>query len=544
MLNNVITLLHRLIENYNMSTTITIDQQQQVLSPYKRQRRDNIYDSSQPKLDSLLNIVQQQSSSQTTDDIDNIIPTITNTIQATRSSPRKRNIINNNHVISGSSNTIADDLIRLTQRSNSDVSYLKSLHSSKIVTETHNINSPDITHSQPTIPTRSKTDFKLLTKKQQQDNINNIIDDIIDKLCTVFSTNKLKQNVLNQYKYICDNISNYDYNESINTDNIHMYVLAIYKYVYDKQYITCLTSDIIIEYCKDIFDNFNESNNFMHHNIKHYCDMVFEIMKNRDDKYTKSNNNSSASSNSSSNTDTSSNELKNVSTSSSSTNHVATSIAGGNVSTTLHHAAATTSVTSSKNALNESLTNYMNELNLNETIRYLSFYIADQSLQQNCCFKRSNASVSAGCIYLACALEEMHITQHQFCHVVALTEVTLRKVYRELSCNWPKLVPPGYMPKTIIQHSIDILDKSGSMNNSSNSNQHNMSINKPVLVRHDIINYPIYYPESEAWYDHNIQQFIPHVYYTDKSVYDKLGLTIDDIKNLTVPSTVYRVIEK
>ncbi|PPS07524.1 hypothetical protein GOBAR_AA13119 [Gossypium barbadense] len=53
---------------------------------------------------------------------------------------------------------------------------------------------------------------------------------------------------------------------------------------------------------------------------------------------------------------------------------------------------------------------------------------------------------SAQAIYLACQLEDKRKTQAEICKVTGLTEVTLRKVYKELLENWDDLLPSNYTP--------------------------------------------------------------------------------------------------
>jgi len=59
--------------------------------------------------------------------------------------------------------------------------------------------------------------------------------------------------------------------------------------------------------------------------------------------------------------------------------------------------------------------------------------------------KLSSTNASAA-IYLACQLEDKRKTQAEICKVTGLTEVTLRKVYKELLENWDDLLPPNYTP--------------------------------------------------------------------------------------------------
>lgn len=62
------------------------------------------------------------------------------------------------------------------------------------------------------------------------------------------------------------------------------------------------------------------------------------------------------------------------------------------------------------------------------------------------CTRRNPISISAAAIYLACQLEDKRKTQAEICKVTGLTEVTLRKVYKELLENWDDLLPSNYIP--------------------------------------------------------------------------------------------------
>lgn len=62
------------------------------------------------------------------------------------------------------------------------------------------------------------------------------------------------------------------------------------------------------------------------------------------------------------------------------------------------------------------------------------------------CTRRNPISISAAAIYLACQLEDKRKTQAEICKVTGLTEVTLRKVYKELLENWDDLLPSNYNP--------------------------------------------------------------------------------------------------
>lgn len=100
-------------------------------------------------------------------------------------------------------------------------------------------------------------------------------------------------------------------------------------------------------------------------------------------------------------------------------------------------------------ALQTSMYRYFEELQLDPQTRSLATHIGNEAVKKNLCQRRNSASLSAAAVYLACILQGRRTTQHEFCARINLTEVTLRKVYKELSNHWPQLIPGGYHPKMI-----------------------------------------------------------------------------------------------
>lgn len=76
----------------------------------------------------------------------------------------------------------------------------------------------------------------------------------------------------------------------------------------------------------------------------------------------------------------------------------------------------------------------------------LATHIGDVVINKCFCTRRNPISISAAAIYLACQLEDKRKTQAEICKVTGLTEVTLRKVYKELLENWDDLLPSNYTP--------------------------------------------------------------------------------------------------
>lgn len=85
-------------------------------------------------------------------------------------------------------------------------------------------------------------------------------------------------------------------------------------------------------------------------------------------------------------------------------------------------------------------------LQLNKSAQELAAHIGEVVVNKCFCTRRNPISISAAAIYLACQLEDKRKTQAEICKVTGLTEVTLRKVYKELLENWDDLLPPNYTP--------------------------------------------------------------------------------------------------
>lgn len=84
--------------------------------------------------------------------------------------------------------------------------------------------------------------------------------------------------------------------------------------------------------------------------------------------------------------------------------------------------------------------------NCSETMQELATHIGEVVINKCFCTRRNPISISAAAIYLACQLEDKRKTQAEICKVTGLTEVTLRKVYKELLENWDDLLPSNYNP--------------------------------------------------------------------------------------------------
>ncbi|KAI0566446.1 Transcription factor TFIIB [Gracilaria domingensis] len=74
----------------------------------------------------------------------------------------------------------------------------------------------------------------------------------------------------------------------------------------------------------------------------------------------------------------------------------------------------------------------------------LAIGIAENAMRNNICSRRNPVSISAAAIYLACQMEGVRKTQTEICRATNLTEVTLRKVYKELNREHSAIVPAWY----------------------------------------------------------------------------------------------------
>ncbi|XVF15738.1 hypothetical protein REPUB_Repub09cG0181600 [Reevesia pubescens] len=98
------------------------------------------------------------------------------------------------------------------------------------------------------------------------------------------------------------------------------------------------------------------------------------------------------------------------------------------------------------NSISVHMPRFCNLLQLNKSAQELATHIGEVVINKCFCTRRNPISISAAAIYLACQLEDKRKTQAEICKVTGLTEVTLRKVYKELLENWDDLLPSNYTP--------------------------------------------------------------------------------------------------
>lgn len=87
---------------------------------------------------------------------------------------------------------------------------------------------------------------------------------------------------------------------------------------------------------------------------------------------------------------------------------------------------------------------FCRQLDLPQRTRTLAIDIVDRIVKFNVCHRRNPVSVAAAAIYLACQLDSVRKTQTEICRVTSLTEVTLRKVHKELNVERKKLIPDWF----------------------------------------------------------------------------------------------------
>ncbi|KAL8477224.1 hypothetical protein ACS0TY_029497 [Phlomoides rotata] len=98
------------------------------------------------------------------------------------------------------------------------------------------------------------------------------------------------------------------------------------------------------------------------------------------------------------------------------------------------------------NSISVHMPRFCTLLQLNKSAQELATHIGEVVINKCFCTRRNPISISAAAIYLACQLEDKRKTQAEICKVTGLTEVTLRKVYKELLENWDDLLPSNYKP--------------------------------------------------------------------------------------------------
>ncbi|WZY67995.1 hypothetical protein YC2023_000235 [Brassica napus] len=100
------------------------------------------------------------------------------------------------------------------------------------------------------------------------------------------------------------------------------------------------------------------------------------------------------------------------------------------------------------NSISVHMPRFCTLLQLNKSAQELATHIGEVVINKCFCTRRNPISISAAAIYLACQLEDKRKTQAEICKITGLSEVTLRKVYKELLENWDDLLPSNYTPQS------------------------------------------------------------------------------------------------
>ncbi|PKA59927.1 Transcription initiation factor IIB [Apostasia shenzhenica] len=121
------------------------------------------------------------------------------------------------------------------------------------------------------------------------------------------------------------------------------------------------------------------------------------------------------------------------------------------------------------NSISVHMPRFCTLLQLNKSAQELAAHIGEVVINKCFCTRRNPISISAAAIYLACQLEDKRKTQAEICKVTGLTEVTLRKVYKELLENWDDLLPSNYTPAVPPEKAFPTTSITGGRSSSSKS---------------------------------------------------------------------------
>ncbi|KAL3700488.1 hypothetical protein R1sor_018510 [Riccia sorocarpa] len=108
------------------------------------------------------------------------------------------------------------------------------------------------------------------------------------------------------------------------------------------------------------------------------------------------------------------------------------------------------------NSISVHMPRFCSILQLSQSTQKLATHIGEVVLDKSFCTRRNPVSISAAAIYLACHLEDKRKTQTEICKATGLTEVTLRKVYKELMENLEDLLPPDYTPAVPLEKAFSV----------------------------------------------------------------------------------------
>ncbi|MCO5564177.1 hypothetical protein L7F22_017834 [Adiantum nelumboides] len=112
------------------------------------------------------------------------------------------------------------------------------------------------------------------------------------------------------------------------------------------------------------------------------------------------------------------------------------------------------------NSISVYMPRFCSILDLEKSTQDLAAHIGDVVMNKSFCTRRNPISISAAAIYLSCQLEDKRRTQTEICKATALTEVTLRKVYKELLENIDDLLPANYTPVVPLEKAFPVAGSS------------------------------------------------------------------------------------
>eukprot|EP00250_Pteridium_aquilinum_P018253 c24007_g1_i3 orf=2029-3945(+) len=114
------------------------------------------------------------------------------------------------------------------------------------------------------------------------------------------------------------------------------------------------------------------------------------------------------------------------------------------------------------NSISVYMPRFCSILDLDKSTQDLATHIGEVVMNKSFCTRRNPISISAAAIYLSCQLEDKRKTQTEICKATALTEVTLRKVYKELLENINDLLPANYTPAVPLEKAFPVSGSSSS----------------------------------------------------------------------------------
>jgi transcription initiation factor TFIIIB Brf1 subunit/transcription initiation factor TFIIB len=85
----------------------------------------------------------------------------------------------------------------------------------------------------------------------------------------------------------------------------------------------------------------------------------------------------------------------------------------------------------------------------NEQLAALAAAIAENAFTHKLCPRRNAQSVCSAAIYMSCQCHDLHRTQAEIARITKVTEVTLRKVHKELTAHLERVIPDWFQPVSV-----------------------------------------------------------------------------------------------